>query len=71
MNTKRKELAAKKIVTIIKSVLNDIKKELISMKWMIMKMESKRNTFYGKMKIRGHKEKTRAEKGLDESRQEN
>jgi hypothetical protein len=54
-------------VTIIKSVLNERKKELISVKWMIMKKESKRNTLYGKIKIRDHKEKTRKEKGLDES----
>jgi hypothetical protein len=58
-------------VTIIKSVLNERKKELISVKWMIMKKESKRNMLYGKIKIRDHKEKTKIEKGLDESHQEN
>jgi hypothetical protein len=57
MNTKSKQLAAKKIVPIIKSVLNERKTELISMKWNIMKKESKRNTSYGKIKIRDQKEK--------------
>lgn len=56
MNTKRTDLAAKKIVTTIKSVLNDRKKDQHEM---IMKKESKRNTFYGKIKIRYQKEKTR------------
>ena len=35
-----------------------MRKRKISMKWMIMKKESKRKTFYGEIKIRNQKETT-------------
>jgi hypothetical protein len=37
----------------------------ISMKWMIMKKESKRKSFYGKIRIRDQKETMKQEKKKD------
>jgi hypothetical protein len=71
MNTKGKEMAGKKILTIRKNISNKKKEESMSMKWKkTTKEESKKNTFCRKRKIGDQEKKEnepRKDRGCDES----